>query len=328
MNEAPEQDLKSESTAELTDSCAAPVVVIAGPTAVGKTALSIHLCELFDGEVVNADSRYLYRGFNIGVAKPTIEEQRGIVHHLIDILDPDEEMSLALYQQRALAAIGSVHHRGRIPFLTGGTPLYMNAVVQGWRIPEVPPNPELRARLEAEIANGGLEPLTARLATFDPVAAARTSKNPRRVIRAIEIYEATGQPMSVLEGKDPPSFRLLQIALTMPREQLFEAIDARVDNQIASGLVSEVQRLLAAGVDPACPAFSSIGYRQLIPYLEGIMSLEAAIERIKYDTHRYVRHQETWLRRNPNLFRIDVTDADWQSTAESTVRAFLEDTVS
>ncbi len=325
MNEAPERDLKTGTTAQLNDPIASPVVVIAGPTAVGKTALAIHLSELFGGEIVNADSRYLYRGFSIGVAKPTIEECRGIVHHLIDILDPDEEMSLALYQQRALEAIRSVHTRGKTPFLTGGTPLYINAVIEGWRIPEVPPDPAFRVRLEARIASEGLEPVAARLAEVDPIAAARSGKNPRRVIRALEVYEATGQPMSALEGKESPPFRTLQIGLTMPRERLFAAIDARVEDQIAAGLVREVQNLLEAGVDPASPAFSSIGYRQLVPYLEGDITLDDAVERIKFDTHGYVRHQETWLRRNRDLIRIDVTEPDWQRTAESLVRSFLED---
>jgi len=325
MNDLPERKLSGDCRGPIGDASLPQVVVVGGPTAVGKTALSIHLARTFNGEVINADSRYLYRGFSIGVAKPTIAERQGVLHHLIDVLDPGEEMSLALYQQRALAAIRSVHERGKLPFLTGGTPLYINAVVEGWRIPAVPPNAEFRARTEGELASHGLALLVDRLRSVDPVAADRSGQNPRRVIRALEIYEATGRPMSELEGKEPPPFRTLQIGLTMPREQLFRAIDARVDDQIAAGLLDEARSLLAAGVDPASPAFSSIGYRQLIPFFEGSISLEEAIERIKFDTHRYVRHQETWMRRNREMQQIDVTDPRWRIAVEELVRQFLAD---
>ncbi|MCC6675386.1 MAG: tRNA (adenosine(37)-N6)-dimethylallyltransferase MiaA, partial [Thermomicrobiales bacterium] len=236
MNEPPEAGLNDLQT---TESDLPPVVVVAGPTAVGKTRLAIELAIRFGGEVVNADSRYLYRGFVIGVAKPGAEEQRGVPHHLIDILDPGEEMSLALYQKRANEAIRTIHRRNRLPLLTGGTPLYLNAVIEGWRIPEVPPDPEFRRRMEEIVDRQGLDSLVTQLATVDPVAAERAASNPRRIIRALEIHRATGQPMSQLEGKSPPPWRFLQLGLTMPRDVLFQAIDARVDDQIAQGLVNE-----------------------------------------------------------------------------------------
>ncbi|HET7093871.1 MAG TPA: tRNA (adenosine(37)-N6)-dimethylallyltransferase MiaA, partial [Thermomicrobiales bacterium] len=160
-----------------------PLIAIGGPTAVGKTALGIDVALALAGEVINVDSRYLYRGFDIGVAKPTIDERRGVPHHLIDILPPDGEMSLARFQDLAMAAIVDISGRGRLPILVGGTPLYMNAIVEGWRIPRVPPNPALRARLERELAEQGLEPLVERLRAVDPVAAERSARNPRRVIR-------------------------------------------------------------------------------------------------------------------------------------------------
>src|SRR5690349_17954154 len=178
-----------------------PLVAVGGPTAVGKTALGIALALRFGGEVVNVDSRYLYRGVDIGVAKPTAAERRGVPHHLIDILPPNGEMSLARFQDLALAAIADIHGRGRLPILVGGTPLYMNAIVEGWRIPRVPPNPELRARLEREAEEQELEPLVERLRTVDPAAAARSERNARRVIRALEIFETSGVPMSEQEGK-------------------------------------------------------------------------------------------------------------------------------
>ncbi len=313
--------------------CATPVsgprpqlVVIAGPTAVGKTRAGIELGRRFNGEVVSADSRYLYRGMDIGVAKPTPEEQGGVPHHLIDVVDPDEPMSLATFQELAMAAIAGIHARGRLPLLVGGTPLYVNAVVEGWRIPRVPPDPVFRADLEAEAVREGIAPLAAHLHEIDPVAAARSRTNLRRIIRALEVHAATGQRMSDLEGKGPRPFETLELGLTMPRERLRIAIDARVDDQIARGLVAEVRGLLAGGLAPDAPAMSSLGYRQLLPYLRGEATLEEAVARIKADTHRYVRHQETWLRRNPHLVPIDVTQEGWLERAAKLVTRFLDRT--
>jgi tRNA dimethylallyltransferase len=299
------------------------IVVITGPTAVGKTALGIELALRFGGEVVNADSRYLYRGMVIGVAKPSIAERQGVPHHLIDVCEPNDEMSLATFQEIAMAAIAGVHARGHLSLLVGGTPLYINAVVEGWRIPRVPPQAAIRARLEAEAQTVGSEALTERLRALDPIAAARSGQNLRRVIRALEIHEVTGIAMSEQEGKGPRPFDALEIRLTMPREQLHAAIDHRVDDQIVHGIVNEVRSLLDSGVSPDAPAMSAIGYRQLLPYLRGEETLAEAIVRIKLATHRYVRHQATWLRRNPNLIPIDVTELGWRETAATLVAAFL-----
>jgi tRNA dimethylallyltransferase len=300
------------------------VVVVAGPTAVGKTRLGIELGLRFGGDVVNADSRYFYRGMDVGVAKPDPAERRGVPHHLIDVLDPADEVSLAVYQELAMAAIADIVARDRLPLLVGGTPLYVNAVVEGWRIPRVPPDPAFRARLEAEAETIGLPALAARLAAVDPVAAARSGANLRRVIRALEIYEATGRPMSAQEGKGPRPFATLEIGLTMPREALYAAVDRRVDDQIARGLVDEVRALLVAGLSPEAPAMSALGYRQLVPYLRGEVTLANATERIKADTHRYVRHQETWLRRNRRLVPIDVTEPGWIERGVALVADFLD----
>jgi tRNA dimethylallyltransferase len=297
--------------------------VVAGPTAVGKTALGIALAEEFDGEVVNADSRYLYRGFDIGVAKPDLVERRGIPHHLLDILLPDGDMTLARYQDLALEAIAVVTDRSKLPILVGGTPLYINAVVEGWKMPRVPPNPSLRAALEAEARVRGSEILGKRLREVDPVAAERCGRNLRRIIRALEVYEETGIPMSAQESKGPPPFETLELGLTMPRDALYRAVDDRVRSQIERGLVAEVRTLLDRGVPESAPAMSSLGYRQLLPYIRGESSLEQAVEQIRHDTHRYVRHQETWLRRNSRLIRLDVTSPEWMNAAKSQVQAFL-----
>lgn len=300
------------------------LIVIVGPTAVGKTAAAVALAKRFDGEVINADSRYLYQGLDIGVAKPSIAERDGIPHHLIDMIPPDAEMSLATYQAAALNAIQTTLARGRLPLLVGGTPLYVNAVVEGWRIPRVPPNPTLRAHLAAEIAEIGLPAVAARLATVDPVAAARSGANPRRVIRALEVFETTGTPMSSLEGKGPPPYRALELGLTMPRDQLYRSIDARVDGQIARGLVDEVRRLLEGGLSPTASSMTSIGYRQLVPYLQGEASLDDAVQRIKLDSHRYVRHQLTWFRRNLRIVPIDVTRPDWLNGVAAMIEQFRQ----
>jgi tRNA dimethylallyltransferase len=300
-----------------------PLVVIAGPTAVGKTAAGIALARRFGGEVVNADSRNLYRGMDIGTAKPTSKERAEVPHHLIDVLDPTEEMSLARYQEMATSAIAAVQVRHRLPFLVGGTPLYVNAVVEGWRIPQVPPDPYFRAAQEARVAAGALPELLEELAQVDPVAAARCGPNARRVIRALEVFRATGRPMSELEGKGPPPYRTLEFGLKMPRALLHRAVDERVEEQVRDGLVDEVRRLLAAGVPAEAPAMSSLGYRQMVPFLAGEVTLAEAVARIKTDTHRYVRHQETWLRRNPALIALDVTETGWRERAAALVERFV-----
>lgn len=301
------------------------LIVVAGPTGSGKTTLGVELARRFDGEVVNADSRYLYRGFTIGTAKPSLEERGGIPHHLIDILAPDDDFSLARYQQLANAAITDIAGRSKLPLLVGGTPLYINAVIEGWRIPAVPPHPEIRARLQAEFEEYGASYLSERLAAVDPDAAERCGVNPRRIIRALEIFEVTGLPMSQLEGKGPRPYDTLELGLTRDRAQLYAAIDRRVDSLIDAGLVDEIKGLLASGISPDVPAFSSIGYRQLLPAIAGEESIEVGIARIKHDTHRYVRHQETWLRNNHRLIRIDVGDVDWFERSGELVELFLSE---
>ncbi|MFN8466735.1 MAG: tRNA (adenosine(37)-N6)-dimethylallyltransferase MiaA [Caldilineaceae bacterium] len=291
----------------------ADLVVLVGPTAVGKTELSLRLCEQFGGEVVSADSRQIYQGMDIGTAKATPAEQARVPHHLLDLRTPDQVLTVAEYQKLAYAAIDDIHRRGRVPFLVGGSALYVRAVVAGLRIPEVPPNPQLRAQLEDELARDGLAPLAARLLQIDPATAAEIDlRNPRRVLRALEIVLITGQPKVALEGAEPPPYRMLQIALTRERGALHRRIDGRVEQMVAEGLVEETKRLLAAGYAPTLPAMTSLGYREIIAYLAGTMTLDQAVERIQIETHRFVRHQMTWFRKLPSLhwFDMDVADSD------------------
>lgn len=299
------------------------LIVIAGPTAVGKTAAAIAVARHFGGEIVSADSRQIYRGMDIGTAKPTPEEQAAAPHHLLDIRDPDQDFSLADYAAAARATIAAIQARGRVPILAGGTPLYVNAIVEGWQIPRVPPDLALRAALEAEAARDGLAPLEARLTAIDPVAAARAAGNLRRVVRALEIYELTGIPMSTLEGKEPPDYPILRTVLTLARPLLHARADARVEKMLAAGLVAEVRALLDQGYDPALPSMSGIGYAEIVAHLRGDADLPGAAAQICIDTHHYIRHQETWLRRQHGAARFDVGTAGWLAALEEGVGTFL-----
>ncbi len=288
-----------------------PLVVLLGPTGVGKTSLSIDLCRACRGEVISADSRQIYRGMDIGTAKATPAEQAAAPHHLLDIRAPDEVLTVAEYQQLAYGAIDAIHRRGHTPLLVGGTALYIRAVVEGLRIPAVPPDPVLRARLEERLAQEGVDALFHELAALDPLTAAQIdARNPRRVLRALEIFLLTGRSKVELEGADPPPYRTLMVGLTRSRAALYDRIDRRVDEMLAAGLIEETQRLLDQGYDARLPAMTSLGYRECIDYLAGRCDLATAVERIKTETHRYVRHQTTWFRKLSGIewFDLDGTD--------------------
>jgi tRNA dimethylallyltransferase len=284
-----------------------PLLAIVGPTAVGKTALSIALAQALGGEIVSADSRQIYRGMDIGTAKPTAAERAAVPHHLIDIADPGEEFSLALYQEQALAAFADITARGRLPLLVGGTGQYLAAVLEGWQIPRVEPQLALRAAFEREAAQHGAAALHARLAQVDPVAAAGIlPTNLRRIIRALEVHEATGRPISELQAKQPPPYRTRTLWLRLPPAELYARIDRRVDAMIAAGLVAEVRGLIERGYSWDLPALSSLGYREFQPYFAGEASLEDAIQRLKFNTHAFARRQANWFRRLPNVVQLPV----------------------
>jgi tRNA dimethylallyltransferase len=292
-----------------------PVIAVVGPTAVGKTELSILLAERLGGEIISADSRQVYRGMDIGTAKATPEQYARVRHHLVDIVDPDHPLSLAEYQRMAMDAIAGARDRGRAPLLVGGTGQYVRAVLEGWRIPAVPPNPELRALLEAEVAEAGAEAgaeaLHARLRDVDPLAAARIDhRNVRRVIRALEVSITAGRPISELQAKAPPPFCVLRLGLHRPRPELHARIDARVDRMIEAGLVAEVRRLAEAGYGWELPAMTGLGYRQIGQHLRGEISLDEAVALIKRQTRRFVHQQYNW-------FRLDDPAIDWVNLADT-----------
>src|SRR5665811_660617 len=298
-----------------------PVIILTGPTATGKTATAIRLASDVDIDVINGDSRLFYRGMDIGTAKPSKAERAIAPHHLIDTLDPRDAMSLAQFQDQANALIVDIHARNRLPVIVGGTQQYINAVIEGWQIPRVAPQPELRAQIQADAEQHGRESLLARLKTLDPAAAASAGLNTRRIMRALEVITVTGRPMSELQGKRETTFSSHLIALSMPRTRLYERIDARVHTMVEAGLVEEVASLLDKGISPDTPAFSGIGYRQVIPYLQGDITLDQMIERIQHDTHRLVRHQETWLRKSTSAIWINVSEPGWYATLRSIVEA-------
>ncbi|MGA9348216.1 MAG: tRNA (adenosine(37)-N6)-dimethylallyltransferase MiaA [Anaerolineae bacterium] len=301
------------------------LVVIVGPTAVGKTRLALRLAQEFDGEIVSADSRQVYRGMDIGTAKPTLEERRRVPHHLIDVIAPDEAFTLAQYQELAYRTIDDVLARSKVPFLVGGTGQYVRAVVEGWGIPRVPPNEELRAEFYRQAEIEGEEVLHARLREVDPVAAQRIDPcNVRRVVRALEVYLETGQPISELQRKKPPPFRILQIGLTIERQELYRRIDERVDRMIEGGLVEEVRGLVERGYSYELPSMSGLGYQQMGLYLRGQVSLEEAVQLIKHHTRRFVRHQYNWFRLDDKAIRwFDVLGNPYGEIREL-VASFLE----
>jgi tRNA dimethylallyltransferase len=294
---------------------------------VGKTALSLHLAQALAGEVVSADSRLFYRGMDIGTAKPTPEERARVPHHLIDVAEPDETVGLAEFQERAYSAIGEVHARGKLPLLVGGTGQYVRAVVEGWRIPRVPPDPALRAKLEMEAEREGAEELHARLARLDPDAAQRIdARNVRRVVRALEVCLLTGRPISEQQGKRPPPYRILQIGLTMERAALYARADRRAEAMIAAGLEEEVRRLVEAGYGWELPAMSGLGYAQFKPYFEGQATLEQVVAEIQRATHRLIRHQYNWFRPDDPAIRwFDAADTTAEEIEEAIRSALVGD---
>jgi tRNA dimethylallyltransferase len=275
----------------------AELIVIVGPTAVGKTATSIALAERLRAEIISADSRYLYRGMDIGTAKPSPSERARAPHHLIDVTTPDKPWSLAQFQSAALAAVEDIRTRGRLPLLVGGTGQYIRAIVEGWQVPPGEPSGELRAALEAELARGGVGALADRLREVDPESAARVDlRNSRRVIRALEVALTTGESFVSQRRRAAPAFSVLTIGLTLPRPELYARIDARVDGMLRAGLVEEVRGLVAQGYGWDLPAMSALGYKQIGQYLRGECDLPEAVRRIKSGTRQFVRRQANWFK--------------------------------
>ena len=247
-----------------------PLVIILGATGVGKTSLAIELAQRLNGEIVGADSRQIYRFMDIGTAKPTTAQQAQVPHHLIDIVSPDYSLSLAEYQDAAYRAIDDLHQRGKLPFLVGGSGQYITAVEEGWSIPRVPPNPDLRAELEAYVTETSPEALHERLRQVDTISAERIHPNNiRRVIRALEVHMLTGRAISELQVKQQPPYRIFRIGLQLERPILYPRVDARVDAMIEAGFVDEVRRLLDMGYQRSLPSMTGLGYLEIAGHILG-----------------------------------------------------------
>ncbi len=293
------------------------LVAIVGPTGVGKSKLALRLAQTFESEIVSADSRQVYRHMDIGTAKPSREELSLVPHHLINIVNPDEDFSLAQYQELAYRAIDDIHQRNKLPILVGGSGMYVWSVLEGWGIPRVPPDPEFRHSLE-EAAKVGKDELYQELEEIDPVAAQRIDRrNIRRTIRALEVHRGTETPFSQLQYKKTPPFNILIIGLTADRAKLYRRIDLRVDEMIKQDLVAEVEKLVNIGYDFNLPAMSGIGYKQIGMFLNGELTLAAAIQQIKFETHRFVRHQYNWFQLKDE--RIDWFDIQSKLDSEITM---------
>ena len=289
----------------------AQLLCLLGPTAVGKTEIAIHLARRLNAEIISVDSRQIYRELDIGTAKPTPAEQRAVRHHLIDCVDISEAFSVAAYQSLADRAIADIQKRGKRVLLVGGAGLYFRAVVDG--LFEGPGgDPGLRRRFEQEAT----ETLHRQLTACDPVLAARIHPNNRvRVIRALEVYELTGTPLSERQRQwdsGTPRYPFLAFCLTLPRPRLYHRIEQRVDSMLASGLMREVESLLAAGHPRESAALRSFGYKELIAYLDGTCSYTAAVSALKQNTRRFAKRQLTWFRKDSRLIWVDR-----KATAES-----------
>lgn len=311
-----------------------PIVAIVGPTASGKTRLSIALCQRLKGEVVSMDSMQVYRGMDVGTAKPTQAERGGIAHHMIDVCDPREPFTVSSYREGAARAIAEIASRGRLPVLVGGTGLYLNALTYRMEFAEATGDEAIRARLHAVAdAPGGRARLHAMLSAVDPVSARKLHENDvRRVVRALEVFEVTGRPMSEHADERRPNedYEPLIYGLAMDRALLYARIDRRVEQMMADGLVSEVRSLLDAGVIPGVSgAMQAIGYKEIAAALRGECTMEEAVCAIKRESRRYAKRQMTWFRGDARVRFIRLEDYISPEAMEEAfidrVRADLED---
>ena len=287
-----------------------PLVVVLGPTAVGKTEIAIRLAEKLNGEIVSADSRLFYRGMDIGTAKPTAKERLRVPHHLIDVADPDEIWSLALFQLEANNAISTIVAHHHLPIMVGGTGQFLRAVIEGWKIPSAAPDPRLRIILTDWAETIGPVALHSKLAVLDPVAANSIDPtNVRRTVRALEVILSNGRRFSDQRQHGHTLYNPLLLGLTRPRAELYHRIDDRISVMIASGFAEEVKRLLDLGYSPDLPTLSAIGYGEMVAYIQGKTTLDEAILLIKRKTRVFVRRQANWFKENdPKIHWFQVND--------------------
>lgn len=301
------------------------LVAIVGPTALGKSELALHLALAFDGEIVGADSQQVYRYADIGVAKPTAEQRMLAPHHLVDIINPGQDFTLALYQELAYRTIDDIHRRGKLPFLVGGSGLYVWSVLEGWEIPHVPPDRELRHRLEERATREGVRTLYSELREIDPLGAQRINPhNLRRVIRALEVCQTAKVPFSQLQHKSPPPFKTLIVGLTTERRELYRRIDSRIDDMMERGLIAETQSLMQRGYRFDLPPMTGLGYKHIGMFLRREIDLPTAVQRIKFDTHHFARRQYAWFRLdNERIHWFDITKESFEQHITTLITEFM-----
>lgn len=291
-----------------------PLVILTGPTAVGKTALSIELAKVINGEIISADSMQVYRHMDIGSAKITAEEMAGVPHHLIDVMEPTEAFNVVIFQKLAKAAMEEIYGRGRIPVLVGGTGFYIQAVLYDIDFTENDEDPSLRRELEELAGREGPEVLYEKLKSVDPAACESIhAHNVKRVIRALEFFEKTGQQISghnEVQKQNAPPYRYAYFVLNDKREEIYRRIDARVDRMMAEGLMDEVLALKEMGCTKDMVSMQGLGYKEILRCLEGEISMEEAVYLIKRDTRHFAKRQMTWFRREKDVIWLDKTDID------------------
>lgn len=302
------------------------LVIITGPTATGKTETGVNVALACGGEIVSADSMMVYRGMDIGTAKPSASEMRGVPHHLIDVADPDEEFNVARYQRLAGEGITGILGRNRLPLLVGGTGLYIRSVAEDYRF-GVQADRRLRNRLQETAELYGTARLHRHLAVVDPVAARRLHPNDqRRIIRALEVYYQSGIPFSRHPGRrgGAPKYLPVMFGLNMDRARLYRRIEARVDAMVQAGLVREVQTLLAKGYGPELTAMRGLGYKEIAAHLRGELTLEEAIRMLKRNTRRFAKRQLTWFRRDERIRWLDVEECGGPAGAAREIVGSIE----
>lgn len=287
-----------------------PLFVLIGPTAVGKTKLSIEIAKKIDGEIISGDSMQVYKYLDIGTAKIRSEETQGIPHHLVNIKKPTESFSVAEFKKLAEEKISEIYNKGKFPMLVGGTGLYVNSVINNYNFTENDSSQKIRENLKRVVVEQGVETLLAKLNEIDPISAQKFHPNDqRRIIRALEVYYSTGKPISLnhnTNNNDNAKYNLIMVGLNLAREKLYKRINVRVDEMLKEGWLSEIENLLQHGVSINAPALQGLGYKQLVMYLEGWLSYEEAVELIKRDTRRFAKRQLTWFNRDNRIYWVQM----------------------
>ncbi|KJS23390.1 MAG: tRNA delta(2)-isopentenylpyrophosphate transferase [Clostridiaceae bacterium BRH_c20a] len=297
-----------------------PLFVLIGPTAVGKTSLSIEIAKKINGEIISADSMQVYKYLNIGTAKIRPEEAQGIPHHLVNIKKPTESFSVAEFKKLAEEKISEIYNKKKLPMLVGGTGLYVNSVINDYNFTEIDSSQKIRADLKKIVLEQGIETLLAKLNEIDPISAQKFHPHDqRRIIRALEVYYSTGKPISqnqITSNGDNTKYKLIIVGLNLAREKLYQRINFRVDEMLKEGWLSEIENLLQHGVPIDAPGLQGLGYKQLVMYLEGWLTYEEAVELIKRDTRRFAKRQLTWFNRDKRIYWVQMDNRNENEALE------------